>query len=90
MPVLANITEFGKTPLFTTGDLAGVGIAMVLYPLSAFRAMSAAARDVYAAIRGDGTQKNVIDRMQTRVELYDVLNYAEYERKADEALKNKR
>lgn len=90
VPVLANITEFGKTPLFTTGDLAGVGIAMVLYPLSAFRAMSAAARDVYAAIRGDGTQKNVIDRMQTRVELYDVLNYAEYERKADEALKNKR
>ena len=89
VPVLANITEFGKTPLFTTGDLAGVGIAMVLYPLSAFRAMSAAARDVYAAIRGDGTQKNVIDRMQTRVELYDVLNYAEYERKADEALKNK-
>ena len=90
VPVLANITEFGKTPMFTTGDLAGVGIAMVLYPLSAFRAMSAAARDVYAAIRGDGTQKNVIDRMQTRVELYDVLNYAEYERKADEALKNKR
>ena len=90
VPVLANITEFGKTPLFTTGDLAGVGIAMVLYPLSAFRAMSAVARDVYAAIRGDGTQKNVIDRMQTRVELYDVLNYAEYERKADEALKNKR
>jgi methylisocitrate lyase len=89
VPVLANITEFGKTPLFTTGDLAGAGIAMVLYPLSAFRAMSAAARDVYAAIRGDGTQKNVIDRMQTRVELYEVLNYAEYERKADEALKNK-
>jgi len=86
VPVLANITEFGKTPLFTTGDLAGVGIAMVLYPLSAFRAMSAAARDVYGSIRDNGTQKSVVDRMQTRVELYDVLNYAEYERKADEAL----
>lgn len=85
-PVLANITEFGKTPLFTTDDLAGAGISMVLYPLSAFRAMSAAARDVYDSIRNDGTQKAVVDRMQTRVELYEVLNYAEYERKADEAL----
>ena len=87
VPVLANITEFGKTPMFTVDDLRGAGIAMVLYPLSAFRAMSAAARDVYAAIRRDGSQKAVVDRMQTRVELYDVLNYAEYERRADEAIK---
>ena len=67
-------------------DLARAGIAMVLYPLSAFRAMSAAARDVYDSIRNDGTQKAVVDRRQTRVELYEVLNYAEYERRADEAL----
>jgi len=89
VPVLANITEFGKTPLFTTDDLHSVGIAMVLYPLSAFRAMNAAARDVYQTIRSDKTQKAVIDRMQTRVELYKVLNYEEYERKADEKLKSK-
>lgn len=87
VPVLANITEFGKTPMFTADELRGAGIALVLYPLSAFRAMSAAARDVYAAIRRDGTQSALIDRMQTRVELYDVLKYAEYEQKADEKLK---
>ena len=86
VPVLANITEFGKTPLFTVEELRGAGIAMVLYPLSAFRAMSAAARDVYAAIRRDGSQRAVVDRMQTRTELYEVLDYLAYEKKADDAL----
>ena len=86
VPVLANITEFGKTPMFTADELRDAGVAMVLYPLSAFRAMSAAAWDVYAVIRRDGTQSAVVDRMQTRVELYDVLNYAEYEKRADEKL----
>lgn len=87
VPVLANITEFGKTPMFTVDELRTAGVAMVLYPLSAFRAMSAAARDVYASIRKEGTQASVVGRMQTRAELYDVLNYAEFEKKADEALK---
>ncbi|HMO03728.1 MAG TPA: methylisocitrate lyase [Kiritimatiellia bacterium] len=86
VPVLANITEFGKTPLFTVEELRGAGIAMVLYPLSAFRAMSAAARDVYAAIRRDGSQRAVVDRMQSRTELYEVLDYLAYEKKADDAL----
>jgi len=85
-PVLANITEFGKTPLYTVEELREAGVAMVLYPLSASRAMNAAARDVFQAIRRDGTQKEVIARMQTRVELYQYLNYEEYERKADEKL----
>jgi len=85
-PVLANITEFGKTPLYTVDELRDAGVAMALYPLSAFRAMNAAARDVYQAIRRDGTQKDVVARMQTRVELYQYLNYEEYERKADEKL----
>jgi len=89
VPVLANITEFGKTPMFTVDELRTAGVAMVLYPLSAFRAMSAAARDVYASIRKEGTQASVVGRMQTRAELYDVLNYAEFEKKADEALKRK-
>jgi len=89
VPVLANITEFGKTPMFTVDELRTAGVAMVLYPLSAFRAMSAAARDVYASIRNEGTQASVVGRMQTRAELYDVLNYAEFEKKADEALKRK-
>jgi methylisocitrate lyase len=84
VPVLANITEFGKTPLFTTHELAGVGVRLVLYPLSAFRAMSKAALGVYGALRRDGTQKAVVDTMQTRMELYDVLGYHEYERKLDE------
>jgi methylisocitrate lyase len=84
VPVLANITEFGKTPLFTVAELAGAGVGLVLYPLSAFRAMSRAAEAVYGAIRKDGTQKNVIDRMQTRAELYEVLGYHDYERKLDE------
>jgi len=83
VPVLANLTEFGKTPLFTTGELAGVGVAMTLYPLSAFRAMSAAALDVYETIRKDGTQRAVVDKMQTRMELYDVLGYQSYEDKLD-------
>ena len=83
-PVLANITEFGKTPLFTVQELAGAGAQLVLYPLSAFRAMSKAAEMVYGALRQEGTQKSVLDRMQTRTELYDVLGYHEYERKLDE------
>lgn len=83
VPVLANITEFGQTPLFTVEQLRTAGVAMVLYPLSAFRAMSAAAREVYAAVRRDGTQQAVVERMQTRAELYDVLGYHAYEQKLD-------
>jgi methylisocitrate lyase len=83
IPVLANLTEFGKTPYFTVDDLRSVGIAMVIYPLSAFRAMARAAESVYAAIRNDGTQKSVVETMQTRMELYDVLGYHDYERKID-------
>ena len=83
VPVLANITEFGKTPLYTREKLAGVGVAMALYPLSAFRAMSQAALDMYRAIREQGTQAQVVDRMQTRDELYDVLGYRDYEAKLD-------
>jgi methylisocitrate lyase len=81
VPVLANITEFGRTPLFTAAELGKAGVRLVLYPLSAFRAMSRAALDVYAAIRNDGSQRAVVDRMQTREELYEVLGYHEYERK---------
>jgi methylisocitrate lyase len=84
VPVLANITEFGRTPLFTTSELGDAGVRLVLYPLSAFRAMSRAATDVYGAIRRDGSQRAVIERMQTRTELYDVLGYHDYERKLDE------
>jgi methylisocitrate lyase len=84
VPVLANITEFGKTPLFTTKELASAGVRLVLYPLSAFRAMNKAALEVYGAIRQEGTQKRVVDLMQTRAELYEVLGYHEYERKLDE------
>jgi methylisocitrate lyase len=84
VPVLANITEFGHTPLFTTAELGDAGVRLVLYPLSAFRAMSRAAIDVYGAIRRDGSQRAVIERMQTRAELYDVLGYHDYERKLDE------
>jgi methylisocitrate lyase len=83
VPVLANITEFGSTPLFTTDQLKSAGVGMVLYPLSAFRAMNKAAESVYSAIRKDGTQKNVIGLMQTRAELYDVINYHDYENKLD-------
>jgi len=83
VPVLANLTEFGKTPLFTTDELADVGVAMTLYPLSAFRAMSAAALGVYETIKKDGTQQATVDSMQTRMELYDVLGYQAYEDKLD-------
>ena len=83
IPVLANITEFGATPLYDLEALQGAGVRMVLYPLSAFRAMSKAAIEVYAAIRNQGTQSGVIDRMQSREELYEVLGYHEYERKLD-------
>ena len=83
VPVLTNITEFGQTPLFTRDELASVGVSMILYQLSAFRAMNKAAENVYAAIRRDGTQKNVVDTMQTRMELYDSIGYHEYEAKLD-------
>jgi methylisocitrate lyase len=83
-PILANITEFGKTPLFTKEELASVGVSMILYPLSAFRMMSAAALHAYKTIRTEGTQKNLIDQMQTREQLYDMLNYHDYEKKLDE------
>jgi len=75
VPVLANITEFGKTPLFSVRELALAGVRLALYPLSAFRAMNAAALKIYRTIRMDGTQKNVLDQMQTRAELYEFLNY---------------
>lgn len=88
VPVLANITEFGKTPLFTITELHHVGVAMALYPLSAFRAASAAAAHTYQAIRRDGTQASVLANMQTRPELYDVLGYEAYERKLDQLFKN--
>jgi methylisocitrate lyase len=84
VPVLANITEFGATPLFTTTELGKVGVSLVLYPLSAFRAMNLAALRVYEAIRRDGTQAAVVDTMQTRMDLYDFLNYHGFEQKLDE------
>ncbi len=84
VPVLANLTEFGQTPMFTTAELAEAGVDLALYPLTAFRAMSKAAENVYRAVREDGTQKGVIDTMQTRMELYDVLGYHEYEEKLDQ------
>ncbi len=83
VPVLANITEFGSTPLFTVEELASVNISMVLYPLSAFRAMNQAALTVYQAVRKDGTQKNVLDSMQTRMALYEHLGYHAFEEKLD-------
>lgn len=83
VPVLANITEFGATPLFTVEELGTAGVSLVLYPLSAFRAMSAAALDVYETIRGKGTQKDVVEKMQTRNELYEALGYYEYEKRLD-------
>jgi methylisocitrate lyase len=84
VPVLANITEFGATPLFTLDELRSAGVAIALYPLSAFRAMNAAALEVYNAIRKEGTQKSVLDLMQTRADLYDALDYHAYERKLDQ------
>ena len=86
VPILANITEFGKTPLYRVEELAAVDVSMVLYPLSAFRAMNAAALNVFQTIRLEGTQKNVIKQMQTRDELYNFLNYQSFEQKLDHAL----
>ena len=84
VPVLANITEFGATPAFSVGELRSAGVAIALYPLSAFRAMNKAALKVYETVRKEGTPANVIDTMQTRMELYDFLGYHEYERKLDQ------
>ena len=89
-PLLANITEFGATPLFTREELSDAGASMILYPLSAFRAMNQAALNVYRTIREEGTQKNVVDTMQTRMELYDFLGYHDYERKLDELFAQQR
>ncbi|CBG87176.1 methylisocitrate lyase [Citrobacter rodentium] len=83
VPILANITEFGATPLFTTDELRSAGVAMALYPLSAFRAMNRAAERVYNVLREEGTQKSVIDMMQTRNELYESINYYQYEERLD-------
>ncbi len=90
VPVLANITEFGKTPLFSVQQLAEAGVDIALYPLSAFRAMSAAAVQVYQTIRREGTQQAVIGLMQTRAELYEVLNYYAYEQKLDQLFAKER
>jgi methylisocitrate lyase len=87
VPVLANITEFGSTPLFTVDELRGADVSIVLYPLSAFRAMNQAALKVYEAVRNDGTQANVVNLMQTRAELYEHLNYHSYEQKLDALFK---
>ena len=84
VPVLANITEFGSTPLFTLDELRSANVSIALYPLSAFRAMNAAALNVYKRVREDGTQKNVVDTMQTRADLYDYLGYHEFEQKLDQ------
>jgi len=90
VPVLANITEFGKTPLFSVDDLRPTGVGMVLYPLSAFRAMNKAAEAVYTAIRRDGHQRNVVDLMQTREELYDRIGYHTFEGKLDALFASKK
>lgn len=89
VPVLANITEFGSTPLFALEELRSVGVAIALYPLSAFRAMNQAAHNVYQAVRRQGTQKDVLDTMQTRDQLYDFLDYHAYEKKLDELFANR-
>lgn len=90
VPVLANITEFGRTPLFTLGELRAAGVGLALYPLSAFRAMSAAALKTYREIRKKGTQKEALAEMQTRAELYEVLDYHAYEQKLDELFKRRK
>ena len=90
VPVLANITEFGMTPLFTIEELRGANISMALYPLSAFRAMNKAAERVFDVIRNEGTQKSILDEMQTREELYERINYYEYERSLDKFQAEKR
>jgi len=86
VPILANMTEFGVTPLFTSQELSNAGVSLILYPLSAFRAMNAVALNVYQAIRQEGTQKNMLSQMQTREELYNILDYYSYEKKLDELL----
>lgn len=88
VPVLANITEFGQTPLFTREELKQVGVGLILYPLSAFRAMSKAALDVYQCVLKEGTQQSMLDKMQTRTALYDVLKYNEFEHKLDQLMEN--
>jgi methylisocitrate lyase len=90
VPVLANITEFGKTPLFSVDDLRPTGVAMVLYPLSAFRAMNKAAEAVYTSVRKEGHQRNVVDMMQTREELYERINYHAFEQHLDELFAGKK
>jgi len=90
VPVLANITEFGKTPLFTIEELRSANVAIALYPLSAFRAMNKAALAVYETLRKKGTQKDAVPQMQTREELYDFLGYHDYEKKLDELFRNSR
>jgi len=90
VPVLANITEFGQTPLFTVSELQSAGVGIVLYPLSAFRAMNKAAESVYAAIRRDGHQKNVLELMQTREELYERIGYHDYEQRLDALFASKK
>ena len=82
--MLANITEFGSTPLFTLDELRSARVAIALYPLSAFRAMNKAALNVYQTLRREGTQKNVVDTMQTRADLYDYLDYHSFEQKLDQ------
>ncbi len=84
VPILANITEFGHTPLFTVEELRSVNVSLVLYPLSAFRAMNKAALNVYQTLRKEGTQKNIVDTMQTRAELYEYLDYHDFEQKLDQ------
>ncbi|RFU49822.1 methylisocitrate lyase [Paraburkholderia sp. DHOC27] len=90
VPILANITEFGATPLFTLDELRGADVSLVLYPLSAFRAMNKAAENVYGAIRRDGTQQAVVDTMQTRAELYESIGYYAYEQKLDTLFNQKK
>ena len=90
VPVLANMTEFGKTPMFSAKQFRSAGVRLVLYPLSAFRAMNAAARQVYRTIRSKGTQRSLLGRMQTRQELYRLLDYHQAERRADRKLNRKR
>jgi methylisocitrate lyase len=90
VPVLANLTEFGQTPLLTLEELRAAGVAMALYPLSAFRAMNRAAQRVYEAIRREGTQRSVVDTMQTREELYEVISYHEFERRLDALFEKKK
>ena len=89
MPILANLTEFGKTPNFTAQQLASVGVSMALYPLSAFRAMSLAAMTVYETILKEGSQQGAISKMHTRQQVYDILDYDKYEKQMDELFKKK-